>query len=177
MVISQLSSKNMLLQLCVGALRVAFERREPSNSSMERGHVLGPRQIMHFVENLQAFNFDLAQALIHRTHAGVVSEWVVVRRSSFARGWNRSEAVVLFIGTERRPPLKALSWQGCELARPLWNAQLRASQNMTDFGDAENRAFFNAARCAPIQRARFGWRCRACDKYGAGGPSPSPQPA
>src|SRR5258705_9170068 len=93
MVISQLSLKNMLLQLCVGALRVAFERREPPNSSMERGHVLGPRQIMHFVENLQAFNFDLAQALIHRTHAGVVSEWVVVRRSGGCIDRHRGQAV------------------------------------------------------------------------------------
>src|SRR5258708_15519418 len=83
----------MLLQLCVGALRVAFERRGPPNSSIERGHVLGPLQIMHFVENLLAFDFDLAQALIHRTHAGVVSEWVVVRRSGGCIDRHRGQAV------------------------------------------------------------------------------------
>ena len=88
MVISQLSSKNMLLQLCVGALRVAFERREPSNSSMERGHVLGPRQIMLFVENLQAFNFHLAQALIHAP-----------TQESSANGWSSAVPVVVLIDT------------------------------------------------------------------------------
>jgi hypothetical protein len=30
---------------------------------------------------------------------------------------------------------------------------------------------------APARQARFGWRCRACDKYGADGPSRFPQPS
>src|SRR5438552_10948402 len=82
----------MLLQLCVGALRVAFERREPPNSSMERGHVLGPRQIMLFVENLQAFNFHLAQALIHAP-----------TQESSANGWSSAVPVVVLIDTAAKP--------------------------------------------------------------------------
>jgi hypothetical protein len=56
----------------MGALRVAFERREPSNSLMEFTEVLGLREIMNVVENLDTFNFYLAESLIHRIHAGIV---------------------------------------------------------------------------------------------------------
>ena len=30
--------------------------------------------------------------------------------------------------------------------------------------------------CVPVRRARFGWQCQACDRYGAGGPSRFLQP-
>ncbi len=62
----------------MGALRVAFERREAPNSRMEFVEVLRCRQIMHIVENLDAFNFDLAETLIHSIHARVVGGCVVV---------------------------------------------------------------------------------------------------
>jgi hypothetical protein len=48
----------------MGALRVAFERREAPDSPIEFVEVLRCRQIINIVENLDAFNFDLAEALI-----------------------------------------------------------------------------------------------------------------
>src|ERR1700681_3191158 len=62
----------------MSALRVAFERRQPSNSTMEGAQVLRFRQIMHIDENLDAFNFDLAETLIHPTNTRVIGEWVIV---------------------------------------------------------------------------------------------------
>ena len=68
----------MVLQLRMGVLRVAFERREPPNNRMERVEVLRSQQIMNFVENLNAFNFDLAKTLIHRIREGVLGGRVAV---------------------------------------------------------------------------------------------------
>ena len=56
----------------MGTLRVAFQGREPPNSRMEFLEVLRYRQIMNLVENLNALNFDLTEALIHRIDGRVV---------------------------------------------------------------------------------------------------------
>src|SRR5258706_1325029 len=71
-------SKNMLLQLRMRTLRVAFKCGEPSNSGVQHVEVLRYRQIMHIAESLNTFNFDLAQTLIHRIRARVVGGCVVV---------------------------------------------------------------------------------------------------
>jgi hypothetical protein len=70
----------------MGALRIAFERRETSNSRMEHVEVLKSRQIMHFVENLDAFNFNLAETLIHRVHARGAGGCVTAGGSNGRRG-------------------------------------------------------------------------------------------
>src|SRR6266403_4876986 len=62
----------------MGAPRVAFERHEPPHSRMEFVEVLRCRRIMYIIENLDAFNFDLTETLIHRVHRGVVDGWIVV---------------------------------------------------------------------------------------------------
>src|SRR6266436_9677705 len=152
MVISQLSLKNMLLQLCVGALRVAFERREPPNSSMERGHVLGPRQIMHFVENLQAFNFDLAQALIHRTHAGVVSEWVVVRRSGGCIDRHRGQAVAKRVQPRTRLALWTAGGRGL-LRRCACSPRSAVATPWPYFRDANTAASCSAMAFSAAKRS------------------------
>jgi len=77
----------------MGALRVAFERREAPNSRIEFVEALRCRQIMHIVENLDAFNFDLAETLIHRIHAGVVGGCAVVSGAGGGIDRHRGQAV------------------------------------------------------------------------------------
>src|SRR5258708_31667810 len=77
----------------MGALRVAFERREPSNREKQRVEVLGSRQIMHIDENFDALNFDLAETVVHRVQARVVGEWVVVSQGGGGLDRNRGQAV------------------------------------------------------------------------------------
>src|SRR6266403_2084795 len=77
----------------MGALRVAVERRELANCDMEIFEVLRFRQAMNFVENLDAFNFDLTETLVHRVHAGVVDGCVVVTGADGAIDRHRGQAV------------------------------------------------------------------------------------
>jgi len=77
----------------MGALRVAFERREPSNSLMEFTEVLGLRETMNVIENLDTFNFYLAESLIHRIHAGIVGGCVVVTSAGEGIDRHRGQAV------------------------------------------------------------------------------------
>src|SRR5258706_2543464 len=86
----------------MGALRVAFERREPSNSSMERVEVLRYRQIINIVENFHAFNFDLAQTLVHRIDAGIVGECAVVSGAGGGIDRHRGQAVAKRVHSRTR---------------------------------------------------------------------------
>src|SRR3989442_9482889 len=70
----------------MGALRVAFERREPPDSRMEFVEVLLYRQIMHIVENLDALDFDLAKTLKHHVHARILDGGRAVRDEIDCRG-------------------------------------------------------------------------------------------
>src|SRR5713226_18870 len=56
----------------MGALRVAFQRGESSNSLMERVDGLGSRQIINVVEGLKPFDLDLAETVIHRLHGRII---------------------------------------------------------------------------------------------------------
>src|SRR6476660_9667094 len=56
----------------MGALRVAFERRESSNGLMERVEGLGCRQVINVIEGLNPFNLDLAETVIHRLHERII---------------------------------------------------------------------------------------------------------
>ncbi|SRR6266446_1917866 len=86
----------------MGALRVAVERRELANCDMEIFEVLRFRQAMNFVENLDAFNFDLTETLVHRVHAGVVDGCVVVTGADGAIDRHRGQAVAKRIHSRSR---------------------------------------------------------------------------
>src|SRR5258705_5455148 len=78
----------------MGALRVAFEGYEASNSGMERVDILRFRHVINVTENLYALNFDLAETLIqHRLHAGVVGGCVVVSGAGGGVDRHRGQAV------------------------------------------------------------------------------------
>src|SRR5258706_7153010 len=86
----------------MGAPRVAFERREPSNSRMEHVEVLRYRQIINIVESLHPFNFDLAQAPVHRIHARVVGGCAAVSGASGGIDRHRGQAVAKRVHSRTR---------------------------------------------------------------------------
>src|SRR3981189_1339917 len=92
----------MLLQLRMRTLRVAFKCGEPSNSGVQHVEVLRYRQIMHIVESLNTFNFDLAQTLIHRVHARVVGGCVVVSGAGGRIDLHRGQAMAKRVHSRAR---------------------------------------------------------------------------
>ena len=66
----------------MGALRVAFERRESLNSDMELFQVLRYGKIVNVVKDLDALDLYLVKTLIHRLHAGAVGGYIAIRRSN-----------------------------------------------------------------------------------------------
>jgi hypothetical protein len=93
----------------MGALRVAFERHEPSNSGMEFIEVLRCRQTVNIVENLDTFNFDLAQALIRRAHARIVNGCVVVTGAGGGIDRHRRQAVAKRVKWQPGLPIRLAS--------------------------------------------------------------------
>ena len=111
-------SKNMLLQLRMRTLRVAFKCGEPSNSGVQHVEVLRYRQIMHIVESLNTFNFDLAQTLIHRIHARVVGGCVVVSGAGGRIDRHRGQAMAKRVHSRTRfafLSLRAAAFRGVAL--------------------------------------------------------------
>jgi hypothetical protein len=100
----------------MGALRVAFKRREAPDSRIEFVEVLRCRQIMNIVENLDAFNFDMADAGTSRPRSstGASSPMPMAlsdaARASFSLGKNQPYTPP--------SPLLEMAWQPrCAAAR------------------------------------------------------------
>src|SRR6266516_7828501 len=91
----------------MGALRVAFEGYDASNSGIERVEVLRFRHVINVTENLYALNFDLAETLIHRLHAGVVGGCVVVSGAGGGVNPHRVQAVAKRVHPRTRLALLA----------------------------------------------------------------------
>src|SRR5713226_5999498 len=91
----------------MGALRVAFERGEASDGLMEGVEVLGSRQGINVVEDLEPFNLDLAETVIHRVHARIVDGCIVVTGAGGGGGGggidqHRSQAVAKRVHSRTR---------------------------------------------------------------------------
>src|SRR5258706_8223499 len=136
----------------MGALWVALERREPSNSGMEFVEIMRCRQIMNIGENLKTFNFDLGQTLIHRIHGRVVGGCVVVRGAGGGIDRHRGQAVAKRVHPRTR---FAFLTAGPRLFAPLrrFAAICRCDAMGTYFRDADTAASrsamaFSAARSA-----------------------------
>src|SRR5260370_33421848 len=86
----------------MGALRVAFERSEASDGLMEGVEVLGSRQLINVVEDLEPFNLDLAETVIHRVHARTVDGCVVVDGAGVGIDQHRGQAVAKRVHSRTR---------------------------------------------------------------------------
>jgi hypothetical protein len=60
---------------------------------MEFVEVLRCRQIMNIVDNLDAFNFDMAETLVHRIYARIVDGCLVVSGADGGIDRHRGQAV------------------------------------------------------------------------------------
>jgi hypothetical protein len=124
---------------------------------MERVEVLGYRQIMNLVENLDAFNFDLAQTLKHRIHGRVVGGGVIVSGGGIDR--HRGQAVAKRVHPRTR---FALLTAGASAfgAIALVCCDLPLRRHGSYFRDANAAASFSAMVFSAAKRSARRWLSR-----------------